>query len=148
MQDRQEFIEDQSGFLQPILVLFTALLSFAVVIALFGITNTLALSVLERTREIGLLRAVGMSRSQVRSSVRWESVIISLFGTGLGLVIGIFFARVLIYALADEGFTSFTLPFGRLVLTGVVAAVAGVVTGLWPARKASRVDILEAIGAE
>ncbi len=148
VQDRAEFIEDQSGFLQPILVLFTALLSFAVVIALFGITNTLALSVLERTREIGLLRAVGMSRSQVRSSVRWESVIISLFGTGLGLVIGVFFARVLIYALADEGFTSFTLPVGRLVLTGIVAAVAGVVTGLWPARRASRIDILEAIGAE
>ncbi len=148
VQDRQEFVESQSSFLQPILVLFTALLGFAVVIALFGITNTLALSVIERTREIGLLRAVGMTRSQVRASVRWESVIISLFGTALGLTIGIFFAWVLILALEEEGFTSFSLPVDQLVATAVVAAVAGVVTGLWPARRAARTDILRAIGSE
>jgi putative ABC transport system permease protein len=148
VQDRQEFIDAQSAPLRPLLLLFTTLLSFAVVIALFGIANTLALSVFERTREIGLLRAVGMTRRQVGATVRWESVLISLFGTFLGVVIGVFFARVLILALADDGFDRFVLPVTWLLLGWVVAAAAGVVTGLWPARRAARLDVLSAIATE
>ena len=148
VQDRDEFTASQSAPLDPILVLFTALLGFAIVIALFGITNTLALSVLERTRELGLLRAVGMTRQQVRAAVRWESVIISVFGTLLGLSVGLFFAFVLLRALEDEGFEAFTLPLGSLAGVVVVAVVAGIVTGLWPARRAARVDLLAALASE
>jgi putative ABC transport system permease protein len=124
------------------------LLLLAVVIALIGIANTLALSVFERTRELGLLRAVGMTRRQMRSSVRWESVIIAVLGTLMGLVIGAVFGWALVQALASQGFTSFTLPVGTLVAVVVIAALAGVVAAIAPARRAARLDILSAISTE
>ena len=88
-----------------------AMLALAILIALLGIGNTLALSILERTRELGVLRAVGMTRSQLRSVIRWESVIISLQGTLLGIVVGVFFGWALVTALTDEGFSTFEIPY-------------------------------------
>ena len=103
MLDKQAFIDSKNANLDTFLKLVYGMLGLAVVIALLGIANTLALSIHERKRELGLLRAVGMSRAQVRSSVRWESVIIALFGTALGLGIGVFFGWAMVGALAERG---------------------------------------------
>jgi putative ABC transport system permease protein len=102
--------------------------ALALVIALLGIANTLALSTFERTRELGLLRAVGMARAQVRSAVRWESIIIAVFGTTLGLAIGTFFGWAVVRSMADEGVGTLTVPVTSLVAVTLVAAVAG----RWP----------------
>lgn len=134
--------------IDQILGLVFALLFLAIFIALLGIMNTLLLSIVERTREIGLLRAVGMSRKQVRTSVRWESIIVAVFGTLLGLVLGIFFGWAMVRALRDEGFTDFVIPVGQLVLVVVLAALAGVLAAAYPARRASRFDVLDAISTE
>jgi putative ABC transport system permease protein len=109
--------------------------------------NTLALSVHERTRELGMLRAVGMSRKQVRRMVRAESVITAGIGAILGIVLGIVFALVISRPLASQGFV-FILPFGTLILFFVLAGVAGVVAAIPPARRASRVDVLRAVTTE
>lgn len=143
--DLTEFKAAQSASFDALLGLVYVLLFLAVLIALMGIANTLALSILERTRELGLLRAVGMTRAQMRAAVRWESVIISVFGTLLGLVIGVFFGWALVTALADEGIGRFVVPVGSLALIVVLAALAGVVAAILPARRASRIDILRAI---
>jgi putative ABC transport system permease protein len=148
VQDEAEYIESQSGQIDQILNLIYVLLALAVIIALMGIANTLALSIFERTRELGLLRAVGMTRRQLRATVRWESVIIALFGTALGLVIGLFFGWAIVQALADEGFTAFVVPGGQLAVVALIAALAGVVAAILPARRASRLDVLEAIAAD
>jgi putative ABC transport system permease protein len=148
VQDEAEYIESQSGQIDQILNLIYVLLALAVIIALMGIANTLALSIFERTRELGLLRAVGMTRRQLRATVRWESVIIALFGTALGLVIGLFFGWAIVQALADEGFTAFVVPSGQLAVVALIAALAGVVAAILPARRASRLDVLEAIAAD
>jgi putative ABC transport system permease protein len=118
-----------------------------VIVALLGIVNTLALAVHERTRELGLLRAVGMSKRQVRRMVRAESVITALIGAALGLVLGIVFAVVVSRPLADEGFV-LTFPIGTLVTLSVLAALAGVLAAIPPARRASRVDVLRAVTTE
>ncbi|HEY6532078.1 MAG TPA: FtsX-like permease family protein, partial [Acidimicrobiales bacterium] len=117
----------------------------AIVIALLGITNTLALSILERTRELGLLRAVGMTRSQLRATVRYESVIIALLGTVLGLAVGVGFGWAFVTAMHDIGITTLSIPVGQLGVVVVLAAAAGVVAALWPARRAARLDVLGAI---
>ena len=145
LQDRKEYADAQGAVIDPILNLIYALLSLAVIIALLGIANTLALSLFERTRELGLLRAVGMTRGQLRTTVRWESVIIALLGTTLGLVIGITFGWALVKALDDEGLTAFTVPAGQLVVVALIAAVAGVVAAILPARRAAKLDVLSAI---
>ncbi|MGH9150875.1 MAG: ABC transporter permease [Acidimicrobiales bacterium] len=147
VQDQQEFKEAQSAQINQILGLVYAMLGFAVVIALMGIANTLSLSIHERTRELGLLRAVGMTRGQLRSSVRWESVIIAVFGTVGGIAIGVFFAFIAITA-ADEELLSFSLPAGSLVVIVALAAFAGVLAGLRPASRAARLDLLRAIATE
>jgi putative ABC transport system permease protein len=131
-----------------LLALVYALLGLAILIALLGIANTLGLSIYERTREIGLLRAVGMTRSQLRSAIRWESVIIALQGTVLGLAIGLFFGWVLVRALADEGLTVFRVPYGSLGLIFALAAVAGMVAAIGPSRRASKLDVLKAVVSE
>jgi len=148
VRDRTGFKEDQTEPVNQILGLIYALLALAVVIALLGIGNTLALSILERTRELGLLRSVGMTRSQLRSTIRWESVIIALQGTLLGLVIGIFFGWALVRALREEGIDRFTVPYGTLAIVLVLAALAGVVAAVLPARRAAKLDVLRAIVAE
>jgi putative ABC transport system permease protein len=148
VQNKTEFADSIVGQVTQLLVLVIILLLLAVVIALIGIANTLALSIFERTHELGLLRAVGMTRNQLRSTVRWESVIIALLGTFLGLVIGLFFGWALVRALADQGFGGLTLPIGWLVVVVVVAFGAGVVAAIFPARRASRLDVLRAIQTE
>lgn len=148
VENQAEFKETQAGLVDQLLGLVTALLALALIIALLGITNTLALSVFERTRELGLLRAVGMSRRQARSMIRWESVIIAVIGAVLGLVVGGFFGWALVTSLADEGISEFALPSGQLVAYVVAAGVAGIVAAIPPARRAARLNVLEAIATE
>ena len=148
VQNVDDFKAAQSAEVNQLLALIFVLLALTIVIALFGIANTLALSIHERTHELGLLRAVGMTRSQLKSSVRWESVIISVLGTLLGLVIGVFFGWAMIEALKDEGIDVFQVPVSQLVLVGIVAALAGVVAAIRPARRASKLNVLEAISTE
>ena len=136
---------DVSSQINGILQLILALLAFAVVIALFGIANTLSLSINERTREIGLLRAVGMSKKQVRAAVRWEAVIISIFGAVLGVVLGIFGGWALLRVLAADGSVTFAIPSGQIGIILVTAALAGVIAALRPAHRAAKLDILAAI---
>ena len=144
---REQFKDDRTGQINQLLGLVYGLLLLSVIVALLGIVNTLALSVHERTRELGMLRAVGMSRRQVRRMVRAESVITAGIGAILGTLLGIVFALVVSRPLADQGFV-FTLPIGTLILFFVLAAIAGVVAAIPPARRASKVDVLRAVTTE
>ena len=146
--DKDAFLDVVSTEIDTMLGMFYALLMLAVVIALLGIANTLALSIFERTRELGLLRAVGMSRSQVRSTVRWESIIIAEFGTTLGLAIGTFCGWATVRAMADEGIDILTVPVGSLAVVTVIAAIAGATAAVMPARRAAKLDVLKAIVRE
>jgi putative ABC transport system permease protein len=146
--DQEEFEGALGGVINQLLSLVTVLLLLAVVIALLGIVNTLALSVFERTRELGMLRAVGMTRGQVRAMVRWESVVISTIGAVLGAVLGIGLGLALVRSLADDGIGEIAVPGIQLVLYVVAAAIAGVIAAIGPARRASKVDILRAVTAE
>ena len=148
VQDRDEFFASQSGELDQLLGVVYAMLALAVLMALFGIANTLALSIFERTREIGLLRAIGMTRRQISATVRGESIIIALFGTTGGLAVGTFFGWATMHALADQGFDEFSLPVGQLAFIAGLAALAGAVTAVLPARKAARLPILDALVAQ
>jgi putative ABC transport system permease protein len=143
--DLQEFSAQQQGFIDTILALVTALLALAILIAMFGIVNTLALAVFERTHEIGLLRAVGMSRRQLRRMIRLESVIISTFGAVLGLALGTAFGWAIVSAMADIGVSELVIPYGSLLVYVVAAALVGVLAAVWPARRAARMDVLGAI---
>jgi putative ABC transport system permease protein len=131
-----------------LLGIVTALLLLAVVVAILGIVNTLALSVVERTRELGLLRAVGSTRAQVRAVVRRESVLMSVLGAATGIGLGTASGVALSRALVDEGITTVTIPTLNLLVYLVVAVVVGVLAALGPARRASRVDVLRALTAE
>jgi putative ABC transport system permease protein len=146
VEDQAEFKESQIALFDTILNLLYVMLLLAVIIALIGIVNTLALSIYERTREIGLLRAVGMTRKQVKRMVRDEAVIISIFGSLLGLAIGLVFGAALVSAIGDEG-VKFTLPITQLVVFVILAGLAGLLAGMWPARRAAGRDVLEAIEA-
>ena len=148
VQDRQQFIDNQAKNVNQLLGLVFVMLFLSLVIALFGIANTLALSVVERTREIGLVRAVGMTRRQVRSAVRWEAVLIALFGAVGGLAVGVFFGWALIHALADQGFHTFRVSFGWLVGIAVASGVFAVIAAIVPARRAARLNVLAAIATE
>jgi putative ABC transport system permease protein len=145
LQTREEFKQSQAQQINQFLNLVYVLLFFAIVIALFGIANTLGLSIIERTHELGLLRAVGMSRAQLRATVRWESVIIALLGTLLGLVVGVAFAYVMVQALSDQGIDKFSLALPQLILIVVLSALFGILAAMWPARRAARLDILRSI---
>jgi putative ABC transport system permease protein len=148
VQDKDAFLASVNGEIDTILGLFYALLAFAVMIALLGIANTLALSIFERTRELGLLRAVGMGRSQVRSAIRWESIIISVFGTTLGLAIGTFFGWAIVQAMADQGIDTLTVPVTSLAVVTVIAGLAGAMAAVMPARRAAKLDVLKALVTE
>jgi putative ABC transport system permease protein len=145
VQSRPEYSEERAAQIDTLLGLGYALLALAVVIGVLGIANTLALSIVERTRELGLLRAIGMTRSQVRSTVHWESVIIALFGTALGLTVGIVFGWAVVAALAEEGITTLVVPVSSLAMAALLAVVAGVGAALLPARRAARLDVLTAL---
>jgi putative ABC transport system permease protein len=144
---RQGFKDKQAQQLNQVLGLIYVLLALSVVVALFGIVNTLALSIHERTRELGMLRAIGTSRAQVRRMVRYESVITALIGAVLGSVLGVFFAVVISRPLESDGFT-LSFPVGTLVTLLALAAEAGVLAAIGPARRASRLDVLEALAYE
>ncbi len=139
------FVDQQNANLDPVLTLMYALLGLGVVIALLGIANTLALSIHERRRELGLLRAVGMGRAQVRSSVRWEAAIIALFGTGLGLTIGFVLAWAMIGAVGLGTSGGLVVPVGPLLIVAGVASLAGVAAAVLPSRRAARIGILAAV---
>jgi len=147
VMNQGELKENQEAQVNNLLGLIYALLGLAIIVSLFGIANTLALSIHERTREIGMLRAIGMSRRQVRTMMRYEAVITALIGAILGMIIGVIFAALIAQPLKDEGFT---LSYPVLNLFGllVFAAVAGVVAAIGPARRASRLDVLEALQYE
>jgi putative ABC transport system permease protein len=148
VRDQQGFEKMASGFLDTMLTFVTVMLLLAVLIALLGIVNTLALSVYERTRELGLLRAVGMTRTQVRSMVRWESVVISLIGALAGAALGISIGLAASQALQFWGVNSLSVPIMQVTLYVALAAVAGVLAAIGPARTAAKVDVLKAVVTE
>jgi len=148
VESKSQYIESQAKQLDTFVNLMYGLLALAVVIAVFGIANTLKLSIYERTHEIGLLRAVGASRSQVRGLIRWEAVITALLGAVQGVVIGVLIGYLVIAGLRGQGFKEFTLPTTALVVVLVIAVVCGVLAALGPARRAARLDVLSAIATE
>lgn len=148
IQTRDEFIQTQQAQVNQLLGLIYALLALAILIALIGIINTLLLSVFERTREIGLLRAVGMRRRQVRTMIRAEAVILSLFGGVIGIVLGTGLGIALSSSLRQQGITDIVVPYTSLVVFLVLAALLGLGAASWPARRAARLNILDAISVE
>lgn len=145
--DQQELKRSQADRIGALVGLVYALLSLAVVVSILGIVNTLALSIHERTRELGMLRAIGMTRSQVRWTIRYEAVITALIGALLGTALGVLFAALISRPLAAEGF-QLAYPVGQLLAILAFAALAGVVAAIWPARRASRLDVLDALAYE
>jgi putative ABC transport system permease protein len=145
MEEQSEELQDSIG---SVLSLLTALLGLTILISLFGVMNTLLLSVYERTGEIGLLRAVGLDRPQTRRMIRSEAAIIAVLGAVLGVGLGILFAWAVVQALAEEGFTGFSIPGVSLLVWIAVTAVLAVVFALLPAWRASRLDVLDAIAYE
>ncbi|MDQ7908281.1 FtsX-like permease family protein [Phytohabitans sp. ZYX-F-186] len=150
VQDRQEVADGITGSIALVLNILYGMLALAVVVAVLGVVNTLAMSVHERVREIGLLRAVGLDRRGVRRMVRLESLVISLFGGLLGIGLGVFLGWGIGEIVAAIGIDTWTLvlPWGRLALFVAVSALVGLVAALWPARRAARTDVLTAISAE
>jgi len=148
VQTRAQFEQAQVSSVNQLLGLVYALLGLAVIIALIGIVNTLMLSVFERTREIGLLRAVGMRRRQVRAMVRSEAVILAIFGAIVGIVIGTAMGLALVASLRQQGITETTVPVTSLLIFLLLSALLGLVAASWPARRAARLDVLAAIAAE
>lgn len=147
--DRDEYIDTVAAGVDQMLTVVYALLALAVLIALMGIANTLSLSIHERGRELGLLRAVGQTRSQMRAMVRWESTVIAVFGTVGGLGLGVFLGWALVRAAgAEEGLSAFAVPTGTLVVVLALGALAGVLAGVRPARRAARLDVLGAIAGD
>ena len=148
IQTRAQFEQSQVSSVNQLLGLVYALLGLAVIIALIGIVNTLMLSVFERTREIGLLRAVGMRRRQVRTMIRSEAVILAIFGAIIGIVIGTGMGIALVSSLKNQGITDTVVPFSSLVIFLALAALLGLLAAGWPARRAARLDVLAAIAAD
>ena len=147
VQTRAQFEKSEANQVNQLLGLVYALLALAVLIALIGIVNTLMLSVFERTREIGLLRAVGMKRRQVRAMVRAESVILALFGAVIGIVIGTGLGVALVFSLRSQGIDDTVVPVPSLVIFLVLAALLGFVAASWPARRAAKLDVVTAIAS-
>ena len=148
VQDLEQFKDQRVDQINRLLLVIYALLALALVIAIIGIINTLLLSVHERTHELGLLRAIGMSRRQVGASICWEAVLIALIGTVTGLIVAVYFGWAVVRALADQGAHLFAVPVSNMVLIVVLSALAGLAAALYPAYRASRLDILEAIATE
>ena len=147
MQTEQQAIDTQSSEMNTLLAMFYVLLGLSVVVSVFGIVNTLALAVFERTRELGMLRAIGMTRRQARRMIRHESVTISLIGAAIGIPVGVFLAAMVTSAL-DRYDIVFSLPVVSLVAFTLATVVAGMLTAILPARRASRLNVLEALQYE
>jgi putative ABC transport system permease protein len=146
--DRSQFLAQQTSQADQVLVMVQILLALAILIAVLGVVNTLALSVLERTRELGLLRAIGLSRAQTMRMVSVEAVVISVFGAVLGLGVGAGLGAAVVRALADQGITDLALPWEQMGIYLGLAAVVGVVAAVLPAIRAARVNVLHAIAYE
>ena len=147
LESRDEYIDTQAAQVDQFLALIYGLLFLSVIIAIVGIIITLLLSVFERRHEIGLLRAVGMTRSQVRTMVRWESVITSLFGAVTGVILGILTGIVIVVSLNDSGFSAFTLPIGNTISILIGAFIIGVIAAVFPAWRATRTEIIASIAS-
>jgi putative ABC transport system permease protein len=143
-ETKQEYVKQ----VDQVFGIVYVLLILSVIISAFGIVNTLGLSIYERIRELGLLRAVGMSKRQVKRMIRVEAVIIAVLGAILGLAIGILFGWALQRALSDVGVDRLAIPFGQLAVMLIVAALIGVLAAIWPARRAAKLNVLEAISYE
>jgi putative ABC transport system permease protein len=148
LKSRAEYIDDQAAQLDQIINLMYGLLGLAVIIALFSIANSMSLSIYERTHELGLLRAVGMTRRQTRSAIRWESVLVALLGTGLGILVGIFFGWSISITIRGGGLGTFTIPWTALLVVVVLAVLGGVIASIRPARRAAHLDVLHAIATQ
>jgi putative ABC transport system permease protein len=148
VQDREEFTSGIVQSISQLLFVIYVLLLVSIIIALIGIANTLSLSIYERTRELGLLRAMGMTRNQLRSSVRWEATIVALMGTVIGIALGIGLSYVMVRALASQGITDFAVPVGGMVAVVIFGAVLGILASVFPARRAAKLNVLEAIATE
>jgi putative ABC transport system permease protein len=146
--DRSGYVDQQARSLDTTLLMIQILLALAILIAVLGIVNTLALSVLERTRELGLLRAIGLRRGQTMRMITVESVVISVFGALLGLAVGTGLGAAVVRALKDQGITTLALPWSQLATYLALAAVVGVVAAVLPAIRAARIDVLAAIAHE
>ncbi len=148
VKDQDGLAEEQRGPIDQLLTLIYGLLALALVIAVLGIVNTLALSVIERTREVGLLRAIGLSRRQLRQMIRLESIVIAILGAVLGILLGLIFGWVLLSDLASQGLEVIAVPWIQLVVFLAISLVVGVLAAVFPARRAARLDVLEAISTE
>ena len=147
VRTKAAWVDKKASGIDTLLNLLYVLLALSVIVSLFGMVNTLVLSVFERTREIGMLRAVGMTRRQVRGMVRQESVITALIGAAMGLPLGVLVAGLISQVLSSEGI-GFSLPIGLLVVFTVVAVIAGLIAAIFPARRASGLDVLKALQYE
>jgi putative ABC transport system permease protein len=148
VKDPEGFAAEQKEQVNQFLYLIYGLLGLSVIIAVLGVINTLSLSVIERTREIGLLRAVGVSRRQLRTMIRLESVVVAVLGGVLGTLMGVLFGSTMVIALKDQGLTDLAIPWPLLAGFLLLAAAAGVLAAVFPARRAARLDVLRAIGTE
>ena len=148
VKDQAGFAAEQRDQFNQLLVLVYAMLLLALIIAVLGIVNTLALSVIERTREVGLLRAIGLSRRQLRRMVRLEAIVIAVFGALLGVLMGVVFGVALMASLRDEGLEVTSVPVVQLVVIVLGAGLCGVLAAAFPARRAARLDVLRAIAAD
>ena len=148
VKNEAAFAAEQREPIDQLVLMIYALLGLALVIAVLGIVNTLALSVIERTREVGLLRAVGVGRGQLRRMITLESVVISVLGAVLGVLLGVFFGVALMYALRDEGLEAISIPPLQLALFLLLSVLIGVLAAVFPARRAARLDVLRAIATE
>jgi putative ABC transport system permease protein len=148
VENNAEYKKSQDQQVSVLLNLLSALVVLAIVIALLGVVNTMALAIVERVRELGLVRALGMTRAQTRSMVRWETVLITVFGALLGCVVGTFFGIAFVRAFASQGVDALNIALGRQITYLIVAFFAGLLAAVWPARRAARVDMLQAIATE
>jgi putative ABC transport system permease protein len=147
VQTESQFKKNQEAPLNSIINLLYVLLGISIIVSLFGIVNTLVLTVFERTRELGMLRAVGMTRRQVRRMIRQESIVTALIGAALGIIVGLFLAALVTHALSDEGIV-FAVPWTSLVLFAIAAVVVGILAAIFPARRAARLNVLRALQYE
>jgi putative ABC transport system permease protein len=148
VKDPEGYAAEQKTQINQFLAFIYGLLGLSVVIAILGVVNTLSLSVIERTREVGLLRAVGVSRSQLRTMIRLEAIVVAVFGAILGVVMGVAFGSAVVHALEDDGLTDLAIPWMAVVVFVVGSALLGVLAAVFPARRAARLDVLRAITSE